>query len=127
MLDEIIVHAETDSPRECCGILAGSIIESRCVVSARYPLINEAADPEREYFASPDGLFKAMRSMRSTMQDMVAIYHSHPRGEARPSPTDLELASYKTVYLIVGLAGTPVVRAFEFETGTMIEVSIIVL
>jgi len=124
--DEIILHAQKDSPRECCGLLAGTVIGSRSIANSRYPLVNDAANPEREYFASPEGLFKAMRSMRVAMQEMIAIYHSHPKGEAKPSHTDLELASYKTVYLIVGLAATPEIRAFEFENGNATEVTIIV-
>ena len=93
---------------------------------SRFPLVNDAANPDREYFASPEGLFRAMRAMRVAMQEMVAIYHSHPKGEAKPSHTDLELASYKTIYLIVGLADTPEIRAFEFEDGTASEVTILV-
>lgn len=126
MLDELILHAQTDSPRECCGLLAGTVIGSRIIANSRFPLANDAANPDREYFASPEGLFRAMRSMRVAMQEMVAIYHSHPNGEAKPSHTDLELASYKTVYLIIGLAAIPEIRAFEFENGKAAEVTIII-
>ena len=126
MLDEIILHAQSDAPWECCGLLAGTIIDSRTIVTSRYPLANQAADPEREYFASPEGLFKAIRSMRATMQEMVAIYHSHPKGKASPSPTDLEVASYKIVYVIIGLVSTPEVRAFRLEGQVSEDVTIIV-
>jgi len=126
MLDEIILHAQREVPRECCGILAGTTVDSRNVVRNRHPLTNEAANPERGYFASPGELFKTMQSMRIERQEMVGIYHSHPNGEARPSPTDLELAFYKTIYVIVGLGGEPEVRAFDLDEGIPSEVAIVV-
>jgi proteasome lid subunit RPN8/RPN11 len=79
---------------------------------------NAAADPLVTYEASPEDLFAAQRLMRGRSEQLLAIYHSHPRSaDPQPSETDVRLAYYPTaVYLIVGLAGEqPRLRAFRIS------------
>ena len=122
LLTEIESHAQEEVPRECCGLLAGRGGQ----IVARYPLRNQSADPEREYFATPEDLFVAMRRMRERREELLAIYHSHPRGPAYPSATDLETAFYpEAVYLIVALTPTPEVRCFQISNHTFKEVLLV--
>jgi proteasome lid subunit RPN8/RPN11 len=70
------------------------------------------------YEAAPEDLFAAQRSMRERGEQLLAIYHSHPRAkDPEPSATDVRLAYYPSaVYLIVGLgAAEPCVRAFRIS------------
>jgi proteasome lid subunit RPN8/RPN11 len=56
--------------------------------------------------------------MREREEQLLAIYHSHPRAIIpSPSETDVRLAYYPSAtYLIVGLAGSnPVVKAFQIS------------
>ena len=56
--------------------------------------------------------------MRLRDEQLLAIYHSHPRAtEPVPSDTDIRLAYYPAaVYLIVGLGGPePIMRAFRIS------------
>ena len=56
--------------------------------------------------------------MRDRGEELLAIYHSHPRSAApEPSETDVRLAYYpQAVYFIIGLAGPqPVARAFRIS------------
>jgi proteasome lid subunit RPN8/RPN11 len=56
--------------------------------------------------------------MRDRGEELLAIYHSHPRSaEPAPSETDVRLAYYpQAVYFIIGLAGPgPVARAFRIS------------
>ncbi len=114
LLDQIISHARAEAPHECCGLVGGNDGRAQSV----YPTRNAAADPLITYEASPEDLFAAQRSMRERGEQLLAIYHSHPRSaEPQPSETDVRLAYYPTaVYVIVGLGGEqPVLGAFRIS------------
>lgn len=89
-------HARAELPRECVGVLGGA----RGGVEALYPLHNAAPDPERAYLADPLALLRALKGMRAEGFQLAAIYHSHPRGPAWPSPEDVRLARYPVPHLI---------------------------
>jgi len=111
---EIISHARDAAPEECCGLIGGTEGNARTI----YRLRNAAADPLTTYEAAPEDLFAAQRSMRERGEQLLAIYHSHPRAETPvPSATDVRLAYYPSaVYFIVGLGGEqPDLRAFRIS------------
>lgn len=114
-VEKIFAYAKAAAPYECCGLVGG-----RADGNARslYPLRNVAGDKLVSYEAAPEDLFAAQRQMRERGEELLAIYHSHPRSaEPTPSETDVRLAYYpNAVYLIVGLAGPqPVIRAFRIS------------
>ena len=112
-LADIIAHAREADPAECCGLIGGS---ETGVAASIYPLRNVAANNDISYEVAPEELFAAQREMRERGQQLLAIYHSHPRStEPTPSETDVRLAYCPSAtYLIVGLAGPePVMRAFR--------------
>jgi len=112
---EIIAHAREESPAECCGLIAGTADgTARTVYRAR----NMAAQPLVTYEAAPEDLFAAQRAMREGGEQLIAIYHSHPRStDPQPSPTDVRLAYYPSaVYFIVGLGSEePCMQAFRIR------------
>ena len=111
-IDQIISHAREASPEECCGLVGGG---SDGRVQTIYRSRNIAGDPLTAYEAAPEDLFGAQRAMRERGEQLLAIYHSHPRSaDPQPSATDVRLAYYPSaVYLIVGLgASEPSLRAF---------------
>lgn len=112
--DQIVEHAQSASPHECCGLVGG--VQS--VACSIYELKNIAANSLVTYEAAPEELFGAQRLMRERGEELIAIYHSHPRSiEPSPSETDVRLAYYpEAVYFIVGLAGEePVMKAFRIS------------
>jgi proteasome lid subunit RPN8/RPN11 len=83
-----------------------------------YRLRNLAGNPLVTYEAAPEDLFAAQRAMRENGEQLLAIYHSHPRSaDPIPSETDVRLAYYPSaVYLIVGLGNTePCLNAFRIS------------
>jgi proteasome lid subunit RPN8/RPN11 len=113
--DQIFVSAHEADPAECCGLIGGSADGSAKNI---YSLRNIAVDKIVSYEAAPEDLFTAQRQMRERGEELLAIYHSHPRSnEPVPSETDVRLAYYpQAVYFIVGLAGPqPVIRAFKLS------------
>ena len=113
-LEEIFAYAKAASPAECCGLMGGQ----KGLATSLYPMRNVAANAHVSYEAAPEDLFAAQRQMRERGEELLAIYHSHPRSaEPAPSETDVRLAYYpQAVYFIVGLAGPqPVIRAFRIS------------
>ena len=113
-LDRIIAHAQEASPAECCGLISGRGETAETI----YQLNNVAPNSTVSYEAAPEDLFAAQRQMRERGEDLLGIYHSHPRAsEPTPSETDVRLAYYpNAVYFIVGLGAIqPVMRAFRIS------------
>ena len=111
---EIISHARDAAPEECCGLIGGTEGNARTI----YRMRNAAADPMTTYEAAPEDLFAAQRAMRECGEQLLAIYHSHPRSvDPTPSETDVRLAYYPSaVYFIVGLGNTePRLNAFRIS------------
>ncbi|MGI8919632.1 MAG: Mov34/MPN/PAD-1 family protein [Pyrinomonadaceae bacterium] len=111
----IIAHAREAGQNECCGLVGGASDDTALTV---YRLQNVAHDSHVSYEVAPEELFAAQRKMRQRGEQLVAIYHSHPRAvEPEPSETDVRLAYYPSAtYLIVGLGGeAPIMRAFKIS------------
>lgn len=109
---EIIAHAGEAAPHECCGLIGGTGDGFSQTV---YRLRNLAGNSQVTYEAAPEDLFAAQRAMRERGEQLLAIYHSHPRSaDPTPSETDVRLAYYPSaVYFIVGLGnGEPRLNAF---------------
>jgi [CysO sulfur-carrier protein]-S-L-cysteine hydrolase len=113
--NEIIAHAGEAAPHECCGLIGGT---GDGVAQTVYRLRNLAGNPQVTYEAAPEDLFAAQRAMRECGEQLLAIYHSHPRSvDPTPSETDVRLAYYPSaVYFIVGLGNTePRLNAFRIS------------
>jgi proteasome lid subunit RPN8/RPN11 len=106
-LDTIAAHARSEHPRECCGLLvgtAGTILQA-------VPVENTAADPFRGYEIAPAAYLAEIKRGREQGTAVVGAYHSHPKSEPVPSPTDLEMAFSDFLFVIAG----PVNDAPELE------------
>jgi proteasome lid subunit RPN8/RPN11 len=113
-LEEIFASATQAAPEECCGLIGGDGERATNL----YPMRNVSANAHIAYEAAPEDLFAAQRQMRERGEQLLAIYHSHPRAtEPQPSDTDVRLAYYpQAIYFIVGLSGVrPVMRAFKIS------------
>lgn len=114
--DRIVADAERTPAVEICGLLAGR--GTRC--TAAYPVLNVSPDPEIAFYMDPQGQIDAMGSMQASGEEMLGIYHSHPRTEARPSARDIAGAAYPGVaYVIISLCdpAKAAIAAFNFADG----------
>jgi proteasome lid subunit RPN8/RPN11 len=123
LLDEIIDHARSEAPIECCGMIASRDGEAVRV----YRATNAAASPLR-YEIDGAEQYRIQMEIEDGGLDLGAIYHSHTRTEPYPSQTDINLAFYPdAVYVIVGLADEkPDVRAYEIREGRVRETELVV-
>lgn len=114
LYEEIVAHARSEAPNECCGMIASRDGEAVKV----YRATNAAASPLR-YEIDGAEQYRIQMQIEDSGLDLGAIYHSHTRTEPYPSQTDINLAFYPdALYLIVGLAGgEPEMRAFTIQHG----------
>jgi len=117
--DEIVAHALEEEPNEACGLLAGK--EDRVV--KLYRVTNTEHSPAR-FFMEPQELYHAYRDIEDNGWELLGIYHSHPKGQAYPSATDVRLATWPEArYIIVSLLDQemPAMRAFHIVEGQITE------
>lgn len=113
---QILEHARHDAPLEACGYLAAE----NGVIVAAIRLRNVDASPEHFSF-DPAEQFAAVRAIRQSGRQLLAVYHSHPASPARPSQEDIRLAFDPALsYVIASLAEeTPVIKSFRIRAGVV--------
>jgi [CysO sulfur-carrier protein]-S-L-cysteine hydrolase len=118
--DAMIRHAREGWPFEACGLLAGK--DGRA--ERFYPMQN-ADRSEFTYSLDPQEHLRVDTEIGDLGWSVVGIFHSHPKSEARPSPTDVTRSGgYPDAhYVLVSLADRddPVVRAFTIRDGEIEE------
>lgn len=113
----IIAHARAEAPQECCGLLVGRARTVRHLVPMR-----NATDGDRRarFLIDPAAHVELQRVLRAVLPplEVVGVYHSHPRGRARPSETDVAEAFYADwLYVVAGLRPRAMVAAFQIADG----------
>jgi proteasome lid subunit RPN8/RPN11 len=123
LYDQIVAHARSEAPNECCGMVSSE--NGRAV--RVHPAENAAASPLRYEIDGREQL-RIMTAIEDDGYDLGAIYHSHTRTAPEPSQTDINLALYPdALYVIVGLAAAePEVRAWRIVGGEVSEAELIV-
>ena len=154
LLDEIRAHGVRDYPYECCGLLAGK----GGTVTHHYRIKNIVAQEGAEELSSFDeakashlkrlspqeraeiafimdmyDFSLAKKDMRGQGTELQIVYHSHPHSPARPSITDIKIATeYEDIwgkinlaeplYIILSLQDTskPDIRAYSIKEQKVI-------
>jgi proteasome lid subunit RPN8/RPN11 len=111
--EALIAEAQAGYPLEICGLAAGRLRE----ILRLYPVPNRLASASA-YEMEPRQQIEAMIDLENRGWELVAAYHSHPRGPDTPSPTDMAQAYYPgLIQIIISLdeRRRPVVRAFLID------------
>lgn len=130
LLDEIVADCIVRVPEEACGIVSGRFGGALGAATATrvHALTNVAPDPGTSYWVDPEEQRVLWRQLQQAGEHVLAIYHSHPRTAAYPSPTDIDRAYFTDViHIIVSLAtGVPIVEAFRIRRSdrTVVRVSL---
>ena len=125
IFEDMLDQARAEAPTECCGILAGR--------HGRAEKLYEMANTEHRcdhYMMEPEQQFEAVKDMRLSSLDMLAIYHSHPETPARPSAEDIRLAlTPNVVYVILSLQpnNSVTVKGFQIDDGAVTEVPVSIM
>ena len=121
LLDLMIKHAKEKYPEEACGLLVGQDSAARFI-----PMENTLAS-STAFEMDPAQLISTFKDLRSSGENLVAIFHSHPRGPARPSESDIQRAYYpQAAQLIISFADPerPRAAAFRIIDGEVLEIEV---
>jgi [CysO sulfur-carrier protein]-S-L-cysteine hydrolase len=153
IVDDLIAHARELDPYECCGFLAGTnqtvtrVYRIKNVVSldgaaqaasfddAKLAHLSRLSPEERAEIAfimDAQEMFQAVKDMRKQGLTLQVVYHSHPHDPARPSVTDIKIASEweenwsrlnltLPMYMLISLMdkARPDVRAYWIKNGSV--------
>lgn len=159
ILDELVAHAREMAPYECCGLLAGTgnrvshLYRIRNIVALEGAQHLSSFDPDKvahlERLSAADraeiafvmdmqDFSSAKKDIRNKGLDLKVVYHSHPHDPARPSVTDIKIATdYEEIwpkinlpvpaYLIVSLMhAEPDFAAYWIKTGQVTKADVLV-
>jgi proteasome lid subunit RPN8/RPN11 len=116
------------APLEACGLLAGDIQGEGYAAQTATSITNKLHSPTR-FRMEPYEQLAAFNQMEAQDQELVGIYHSHPRGPDEPSVTDIAEAYYpEAVYLIWSCTAEEwICRAFTIQQGEVRPVRLVIL
>lgn len=105
--DELIRRADREAPLEACGLISRA---RKVDARGKRPISlweaeNVAGEPETSFLIDPKEQTEILMQIWKGAGDLVGVYHSHPRGPATPSETDLTIARGHLVpltWVIVG-------------------------
>jgi proteasome lid subunit RPN8/RPN11 len=105
-------------PEESCGVLVGRDGE-RAEIVAAWQTPNRASDDRTRRFAlAPADLYGQTVRARNMALDVIGFFHSHPAGDARPSPSDIRDAGawpgyVHAIYACAPRNGAPRLRIYR--------------
>lgn len=110
----------SQAPLEGCGLLAGK----NGVVEDVLPVKNAEGSAVR-FRMEPRAQLRAFNQIETAGQELLAIFHSHPKGLSTPSPTDIREAAYEVVHIIWSPVGRRwQARGFWIEARQAVEVAL---
>ena len=161
IIDGMIAHARELDPYECCGILAGKngtvteIYRIKNIVAldgaeklssfdpakaAHLERLSPAERAEIAFVMDMQEFSAAKKDIRNKVLDLQVVYHSHPHDPARPSVTDIKIATdYEDIwpkinlpipaYLLISLMdkNKPDIRTYWIKAGTVSPASVVIV
>lgn len=92
----LTAHASACYPEEACGLVGGKNGHGERFI----PVTNQLHSPV-EFKMNPQEQLNAMLALEKDEMEIVAIFHSHPKGPAGPSLTDLQRHYYLEASLLI--------------------------
>lgn len=117
--DVIVNHARACYPRECCGILLGTVAEGdvRTVTVALACRNAYEGDQADRFELDPKDQFDAQRAARQQGLEVIGFFHSHPNCDAYFSATDLANSWPWYSNLVVSVRGGEFSQARAFRAN----------
>jgi proteasome lid subunit RPN8/RPN11 len=124
LVAEIVAHARAGLPDEVCGLIAGKAGVGLRLYRGR----NASRTPRVSFEMDVDTLVRQIEIADAGL-DLVAIYHSHPRGREALSAADIALAAlYRdSAQLVCSLADPlrPALMAYRVAGGRAFPIELV--
>jgi len=118
LLKRMVEHAGVESPKEACGIIAGTKKGGNSVVEKVYNCRNVDPSPSNRYKIDPKEQLEVMEEIDRSGMELLGFYHSHPGGPGLPSEIDLERVMWPGhSHLILSLSPEVSVTSWLPEEG----------
>ena len=103
---EMVEHARSTYPNECCGAMLGATENGRKIVRVGVPLENAFDGSQTaRYELRNEDLLAADREARKRGLELIGIYHSHPDCDAYFSKTDLKNSCPWYSFVVISIKG----------------------
>ena len=118
------VHVEREAPLEACGILGGRDRKACHIIQ-----VENIEKSQTRYRMDPQAQIDTFIQLEKKNLDLIAIYHSHPRGTSYPSQIDIDQAFYPdSVQLIWSSSSNSWrCRAYLIKRRVIEEIEILIL
>lgn len=114
-LDTMKKTAEAGYPLEICGLLIGKFEDNTWIIEEARQVENLNRERASDRFQLDPAAYQTIdRELRSSGQEIVGVFHSHPDCPAKPSPTDLESAWDGFIYPIMSVCDGHVVEQLNW-------------
>lgn len=119
----IVEHLAACLPEEGCGLLAG-----RDGLCSLVFLVENELRSTVAFRMNPQEQLQAFLRMEDDELELLAIFHSHPRGPQTPSPTDLAEYAYPDAVTIIAVpvTGEWTLRGFRMDGRGFTEIELII-
>ena len=103
---EMVEHARSTYPNECCGAMLGATENGRKIVRVGVPLENAFGGSQTaRYELRNEDLLAADTEARKRGLELIGIYHSHPDCDAYFSETDLKNSCPWYSFVVISIKG----------------------
>lgn len=123
LYETLVDEARNARDVEICGLIAAT----GDALPTRYPIANRAARVADRFDMDPAGQITAFKRIRERTEALIAIYHSHPAGEAEPSIHDRRGHSYPGAAAVIvapNAQSGDIIRAWDLASETPLEIPI---
>lgn len=117
LLEKIEKEAEESYPFECCGIILGSIEQSKKIAHSIKSIVNNfgLGEEYHRFLITAEDMLKCELYARQNGFDIVGFYHSHPDHPAVPSEYDREHALPVYSYAITSVKNGKAEKTASYE------------
>jgi proteasome lid subunit RPN8/RPN11 len=104
-LESIKRHIDAHPTVEVCGLIGGvwQPYDTLAIAHAVTPIENIDAQPHVRFTMNPKQQLHTLLQYEDQGWEMVGIYHSHPQGSAKPSPSDIAESHYPDAVYLIGV------------------------